>query len=365
MNICFFCGGFNTNGGIGRVTSILADALSRNEEFSIYLCSFYETKTEKYYVFSNSIEKYDLFHTPISMTKAMVFNDAIGKLSSYLRQNKIDILVSCGALYFPMCVIAAKRIGITVFCWEHIAPTVVHDYKFQKQARMYGTRNCDCNIVLTKAALNWYKDNVKNKRIEQIYNPVDPVFSTIPSKSYCYQSQKIISVGRLSYQKNFNRLLDIASCVLPKHSGWTWDIYGDGEERDDLNKKITDLGLQGKVFIKGQVENLYDLYNEYAFFVMTSRYEGFPMVLLEAASCGLPMVSFDIETGPNEIIDNGSNGYLINPLSDSDMVNAIDSLIDDVELRRTMSNNSFKTADIFSIDQILEQWISLFHQFCN
>lgn len=365
MKICFFCGGFNTNGGIGRVTSILADALSRNDEFAVFLCSFYEIKTEKYYALNNSIEKKELFHTPISMTKAIVFKDAIGKLSRYLKQNKIDILVSCGALYFPICVIAAKRIGIKVFCWEHIAPTVVHDYKFQKQARMYGTRNCDCNIILTKAALNWYETNVKNKHFVQIYNPVDPAFSTISSKEYCYQSKKIISVGRLSYQKNFNRLLDIASRVLPQHSGWTWDIYGEGEERDNLIKKIADLGLEGSVFIKGQVENLYDLYNEYAFLVMTSRYEGFPMVLLEAASCRLPMVSFDIETGPNEIIDNGSNGYLINPLSDTDMVNALNSLIDDVELRKKMSSNSFRTAENFSIEHILEQWISLFHQFCN
>lgn len=363
MNICFFCGGFNTNGGIGRVTSILADALSRNEDFLIYLCSFYETKTEKYYSFNSTIRKDELFHTPISMTKAMLFQDAIGKLSRYLSLNKIDILVSCGALYFPICVIAAKRIGIKVFCWEHIAPTVVHDYKFQKQARMYGTRRCDCNVVLTKAALKWYETNIKNKKFVQIYNPVDPAVSAISSKEYCYQSKKILSVGRLSYQKNFNRLIDVASHVLLQHPDWIWDIYGEGEERDNLVKRIADLGLQGRVFFKGQVDNMYELYNEYAFIVMTSRYEGFPMVLLEAASCGLPMVSFDIETGPNEIIENGSNGYLINSHSDSDMIIAIDSLIEDIELRKTMSNNCLKTAEKFSIDKILDQWIRLFQQY--
>ena len=363
MKVCFFCSGFNTNGGIGRVTSILADELSDNEDFSIYLCSFYETKTNKYYAFNKEIEKYDLFKTPISMTKAMIFNDAIGKLSRYLRQNKIDVLVSCGALYFPLCVIAAKRTGIRVFCWEHIAPTVNHDYMFQKQARLYGARHCDCNIVLTKAALKWYEGKVRNKHFEQIYNPVDPAFSNISTNEYCYQSRKIISVGRLSYQKNFDRLLDIANQVLSQHSEWTWDIYGDGEERNNLNKKIIDLGLQESVFLKGQVENLYELYKDYAFFVMTSRYEGFPMVLLEAASCGLPMVSFDIETGPNEIIENGSNGYLINPLSDSDMIDAISSLIENSELRTSMSNNSRKTAEKFSIEQILGRWISLFHQY--
>ena len=240
---------------------------------------------------------------------------------------------------------------------------MITDYKFQKQARLYGTRKCDCNIVLTKAALKWYKENAKYKNIMQIYNPIDPSLSQIPHKNYSTNSHKIISVGRLSYQKNFNRLLDIANNVLRIHSGWTWDIFGEGEERESLEKRIVELGLQEKVFLRGQVEDLYTHYNEYAFYVMTSRYEGFPMVLLEAASNGLPMLSFDIDTGPNEIIEDGINGFLINPASDYDMESAINKLIEDDDLRRYMSHKSLITAEKFSIESILEQWISLLKHF--
>ena len=359
MNVCFFCGVFNTNGGIGRVTSILANAMSYNTGFQVYLCSFYETKSEKYYASNRMIKKHELFSAPISMTKALILKGAIRKLYRYLRNNEIDVLVACGALYFPLSVIAAKKAGIKVICWEHIAPTVNTDYRFQKMARLYGTKNCDCNVVLTKSALKWYQENTRYKRIVQIYNPVDPVFSDGTHRDYYLHSNRIISVGRLSYQKNFDRLLDIAKNVLQKQPGWTWDIFGDGEEREKLNNKIKELGLEERVFLKGQVDDLYDHYNEYAFYVMTSRYEGFPMVLLEAASCGLPMISFDIETGPNEIIENGVNGFLIDVSSDIEMENAINMLIGDKELRKLMSNNSFKTAEKFEMNHILRQWISL------
>ena len=360
MNICFLCNGFSTNGGIGRVTSILGDALDRSPEYSVFLCSFYENKTDKYYASFGNVERYELFSEPVTMTKAMLFGGAIRKLRSYLREKKIDVIVACGALYFPIAIQAAKHSGIKTVCWEHISPTVNTDYKFQKQARMYGTRRCDCNVVLTKAALEWYKKNAKYKDIVQIYNPIDPIFDQVGDISYSLASKKIVSVGRLSYQKNFDRLLDIAKAVLPHNPGWTWDIYGDGEERENLERKIKDLGLQESVFLKGQVTDMYDRYNQYAMYVMTSRYEGFPMVLLEAARCGLPMVSFDIATGPNEIIKDQINGCLIDKSSNDGMIEAIDKLIEDPELRERMSDESIETSRQFSIDTIIGQWRNLF-----
>mgnify|MGYP005786150929 CR=1 FL=1 len=360
MNVCYFCGGFNTNGGIGRVTSIIAENLAKDQDIKVFLCSFYENKTNSYYMTQNCADSHILFDTPISMTKAIVKDHAIGKLIKYIKANKIEILVACGALYFPLTLLAARMCKIKLICWEHINPTNYYDYKFQKEARMIGTRYCDCNVVLTNEALNWYKKHAKYHDIIQIYNPVDPIITKYSQKKYLSESKKIISVGRLCYQKNFDRLVDIADEVLKKYPDWSWDIYGEGEERIALEEKIRRYNLQEKVTLKGQVHNIYELYHQYSMIVMTSRYEGFPMVLLEAAACGLPMVSFDIQTGPSEIIKNGVNGYLCNKNSNSEMINNIISLIGSEENRKEFSYNSKKTAESFSVDSICEQWKKLF-----
>ena len=354
MNICFFCGGFNTNGGIGRVTSIIAEKLATKH--NVYLCSLYENKTDSYYDTTLSKDNYCLFESPVSMNKAMLKGHAISQLKEYLKEKNIDVVVACGALYFPLVVIAARLCGIKVMCWEHISPTVTTDYKFQKEARWFGTRFCDCNIVLTKESEKWYAEHYKYKKLIQIYNPVDPAVLSTKTSGYNAQSKKIISVGRLSYQKNFERLLEIAKEVLAHNPDWTWDIYGEGERRLTLENKINEYGLNGKVSLRGQVQNIYSLYDNYAMIVMTSRYEGFPMVLLEAAAFGLPMIAFDIQTGPKEIINNGVNGFLCDNSSDFEMINAIATLMNSQDKRVCFSQESKKTADLFSIDKIAAQW---------
>ena len=177
---------------------------------------------------------------------------------------------------------------------------------------------------------------------------------------YNPHSQKIISVGRLSYPKNFELLIEIASEVFKRHPDWSWDIYGEGELHGELQSKIDAYHLQGQVVLKGQVSDIYDRYEDYAFMVMTSRYEGFPMTLLEGEACGLPMVSFDIKSGPNEIIVDGKNGFLVPSSNKQAMLQKIEELITDTKLRSEMSRNSLNMRHNFSLSQITQQWKQVF-----
>ena len=196
-----------------------------------------------------------------------------------------------------------------------------------------------------------------------IYNPIDPN-AVEKRKPYCADVQKIITVGRLTYQKNMELLVRVADKVLKANPGWIWDIYGDGELRETLQEQINACGLQDVLTLKGQVSNVYDLYGEYAFKVLTSRYEGFPMTLLEASANGLPMVSFDIETGPNEIIEDGVNGFLLPSEDEEAMCKAIETLMHDSECRCKMSGESAKTSERFQLGEISEQWYALFQKMC-
>lgn len=358
MKVCFLCGGFSKNGGIGRVISVLSDKLVEENDIEVYLCSFYKREATSYYKLNPYCKQDSLYPHMISMTNAMLTGHAVKKLCEYVYKNNIDIIIACGALFYPIAVLSAKKTKIQCICWEHTNPRNKSDYKFQDLARSFGAKRSDCNIVLTKSALQVYQTRFSKSRNIQIYNPIDPELMKGTVKYNC-TSKKIISVGRLRPQKNFSRLLDIASVVLTNHPDWEWDIFGDGPLKNELEKKKESLQLGNQVHFCGQVSDLYERYQQYSFMVMTSDYEGFPMTLLEGAANCLPMISFDIPTGPSEIIVDSVNGFLCDKGDVEQMIKVIDDLISDDKLREKMSSASKKTAEQFETEGICNQWIKI------
>lgn len=360
--LCFLLGGFQGNGGIGRATSILVNHLCVDQGMEIHTISYLHNQRPMLYEIDSAVHSHVLYTSPCSMTCAMLFRHAIKKVRDILRNEKINLLIACGALYYPLGVIACKGTDSKCVCWEHTNPETSSDYKFQNLCRKYAVRKCAQIVVLTKSAEQYYKKRfpICKDKITQIYNPI--ATSAFRSIQYKRNSTKIISVGRLSYPKNFERLVSIAARILPDYPEWSWDIYGDGELREPLQRLIDENKLSTRIVLKGQVSDIYERYREYSFMVMTSRYEGFPMSLIEGAANRLPLVSFDIPTGPNEIIHDGVNGYLINPDSDDDMVNQIRRLIENSTLRMSMSYEAHRLTESFALERILEQWKMLYRQ---
>lgn len=180
--------------------------------------------------------------------------------------------------------------------------------------------------------------------------------------SPCYNatSRKVIAVGRLDYQKGFERLVKAWKPVAVKHTDWQLHIYGDGRMRNELVEMITEFGLQETIFIHKPTPEIVDRYMESSFLVMSSRYEGLPMVLIEAQTCGLPIVSFDCKCGPKDIIDNGQNGLLVKEGDITSLSEAILSLIENPAVRAEMSAASKKKASLFDEDVIMNRWVRLF-----
>ena len=359
-NICFLLGGFQGNGGIGRVTSILANAISDIPGYTVTTLAYVQKENVPHlYELSEKIHSYYLLKDNVSMTKAFLKQHIVKRTRKVLKEEKIDILIACGALFFPLGILAVKNLSTRCYCWEHTNPETGSDYRFQRICRKLAVKAADRIVVITKAAEKYYCDILKASasKVVQIYNPISD--EAAKSQKYNSNSHMIISVGRLSYPKNFSLLLDIAAKVLPRYPEWTWDIYGTGEEFDSLSAKIADLSLGKQVCLKGQVSNIYELYGKYAFQVMTSRYEGFPMSLLEGASNGLPLISFDIKTGPNEIINDGENGFLIPENNAEKMEEKIEYLIEHKDERERISNAAFNSMKKFSMNNILQQWRSI------
>lgn len=354
----FLLGGFQNNGGIGRVTSILANNLCEQKDVTVTTIAYCHKNKPLLYHLSDKIHTYALFSTPVSMIKALTLKHAVNRVRKIIHQEKLDVLVAAGALFYPLAIQATRGTNAKCYCWEHTDPDTTTDHKFQGWCRRYAVKRADKILVLTHSAETYYRDvlHISPDKLLQIYNPIVKPKKDIP---YNANSRKIIAVGRLTYQKNFDRLIRLAEFFLPNNPDWSLDIYGQGEEWQALTEQLCRSNLTNRIRLMGQVNNLYDRYSQYAFQVMTSRYEGFPMSLLEGATHRLPLVSFDIPTGPNEIIKDGENGFLIDRQDDERMVACINRLISDPQLRQTMSENAYRMVQQFDLDSIIEQWCKI------
>ena len=360
MRICFFHAGFSQHGGIERVASILVRSLSKKENIEIHCLSLNFASSLDFYSIPSNVKVDYLFENQINMKKAFI-KGGIQRLVKYLKNNKIDVIVACGVIYFPLACISAKLAGVRVISWEHTNPACKNEFALEGLSRSIGARFSDMNVLISQEAMAYYKNHFRKRKNTVIYNPADNrLFET--EDSYQKHSKKLISVGRLAYQKNFQILIDIAEKLLTKHEDWNWHIYGDGEQRAELESLIFDKGLVDRVVLMGNVTDIYERYNQYAAIVMTSRWEGFPMVLIEAAAKGLPMVSFDISTGPKEIIDDGVNGFLVLRDDVDGMVAKLETLINDDELRNKFSASAKHKARSFCVDDIANQWCTMLEE---
>lgn len=355
MKVCFVLGGF-TSGGIGRVVSILANRLSQEDNIEVHIINLAPPKKDEIYNLEKNIKRKFIIKEYSSMKKVII--EVTCKLRKYIKSNNIDIVIACGNIFFLPVLLAAIGKCKTV-CWEHSNVDNTKDNFGQSLWRNIASRFSDSIVTLTDFDKNRYIQKFKCRRVRRIYNPIDSALE-ITADNYDISNQKIISVGRICYQKQFEIIPKIAEKFINKYPNCSWDIYGDGEDLQKLKHIINEYGLQEKIFLKGQVKNLYELYNDYAVIVMTSRYEGFPMTLLEGASRGLPMISFDILTGPNEIIDSGINGYLVEDFNIEEMARKIEEVIIDDKLKERMSISSKAKTQQFNLDNIMAEWKILF-----
>ena len=183
----------------------------------------------------------------------------------------------------------------------------------------------------------------------------------VPDVSYDPQSRRVIAVGRLDYQKGFDRLVD-AWALIPAttREGWALDIFGQGEWEQKLREQADRLEIADSLRINRPTSRIFDEYARSAFLAMSSHFEGLPMVMIEAMACGLPVVSFDYPCGPKDIIREGENGLMV-PKGDAPaLARAMARLMTDEALRQRMSGEARKVTEVYSEDNVMKQWEQCF-----
>ena len=201
--------------------------------------------------------------------------------------------------------------------------------------------------------INWCGWN----NVSVIPNPVQ--LSTVKSS---LTSKRLLAIGRLVYLKNYASLIRAFSIVVKRFPEWSLDIFGEGNERRDLVSLIESLNLSDSVHLAGNQSNIKEHLPDYSLFALSSRFEGFSLVLVEALSCGLPVVSYACPCGPRDIVRDGVEGFLVPPGDETQLAERICQLIEDESLRRKMGTAALERAKEFSLETVIPMWTSLFEE---
>ena len=202
-----------------------------------------------------------------------------------------------------------------------------------------------------------YFDGIIKCESKIIPNPINPKFIKEPySKT---RKKNIVTVGRLEEQKNHELLIDAYKEVVKDFPEYKLLIYGDGSKREKLESIIKDNKLEKNVILMGKKDDIENEIYDASLFVLSSDYEGMPNALMEAMALGLPSISTDCPCGGSKmLINNEENGILVKTGDKKDMAKAINRLIENKELCKKLSNNSYKIKDEYSIENIQEKWLS-------
>ena len=340
MHIIFVINSLEHRGGTERVASLLANHLSCHYDVTILSRNF-DNKKNAYQL---SMNVNDLKF----IGSNFIF---ISKCKQYIAQNDPDIvIIHTMSKLTPVLLLGgvkAKRL----YSLEHIS-FGSHNILFRfLRHRLY--KKLDKVITLTEEDAKSY-DFIADK-VSTIAN-INPL--RIKRSNHVSEPKVIVSIGRLTYQKGYDLLIDAWSLVESKNPDWMLHIYGEGEDRNKLEKLIAKNSIKN-IFLKGLTDDIKNVYDNATFYVMSSRYEGFGMVLIEAQSRGLPIVSFNCSSGPAEIITNDINGYLVENENVKVLAERISYLIDNESVRKHFSNNALLSAKRFEPKIIIKQWIDL------
>jgi glycosyltransferase involved in cell wall biosynthesis len=349
--ICFFGGNISRSGGTERVTSLIANELVK-KGYEITILSISEGK-KGFYELDERICLASLYDKHV--IGLFRFPQITFKLRNYIIKNKIDVLVDVDIILSLNSVLALWKTNVKLISWEHFNYFSTLGKKRRVWGRKLAAKYANHIITLTKEDMGYYLDNLNVKaNIDYIYNP-----NPYPDRGHSNCNSKIaISVGRLTPIKGFDKLLDIWSEVEKKDKEWKLYIIGSGEDKRKLYRKKEKLKLERLVFID-HTKEIEKYYKMASIYLMTSRFEGLPMTLIEAQSFGLPIISYDIKTGPRDIVTDNKDGYLIKNDNKIKFVEKFVLLSSSKERIKIFSKEAAKSSKRFDIEKIVDKWESV------
>ncbi|NDV65183.1 glycosyltransferase family 4 protein [Bacteroides sp. 224] len=377
--IVYIVGGLYSPSGMGQVLSLKTNYLAEHSDYSIHIVLTEREQQPLFYKMSDNINivnfdiNFDELDTMPLFRKLYHYyikqRTYKKKLYKYLMELKPAITVSAirreinfinsipdgsikiGELHF-------NKSDYRVFKKKFL-PRFINSYitNVWKNKLIHELKKLSHFVVLThEDEANW----TEIERISVIPNPL----SFYPETTSDCSNKKVISAGRYTWQKGFERLIDAWEIVNKKHPDWKLYIYGYGD-RQHYQNLANQKGLEKSLRCEPPTSNIRNEYLNSSIFVLSSRYEGFGMVIIEAMSCGIPPVSFDCPCGPKDIIEDKVTGLLVPNGNIEELANKIIWLIENESARKEMGKKSYTSARKYKIENVMKQWMDLFASVLN
>lgn len=355
LQICLFSGDITRDGGTERVACFLANGLANNPRFDISVVSLTEQKKSTRFSLNPSIPRYTL--SSKWMTPGPSYLLLLKRFIGLIKEKKFSIIIDVDIVLDTLSIPCKWIRGLKIVSWENFQYYELLGTSYRAWCRRFSCLFSDYIVTLTKRdAAVWKKEGRPRCPVMAIPNPAD----NLPAYSDDVPREKIIlSVGRLVEIKGFTDIISIARRIVPLFPEWKFVIVGDGEEHDLLQTMIYNCGLENNIILVPFTSDIDKFYLRASVYLLTSRSEGLPMVLLEAKYYRLPSVSYDIINGPSDIILDGVNGYLVPPKRPDLMAEKLALLLKNDELRNSFSEHAWDNISCFSQKTILKQWTEL------
>lgn len=377
MRIAYIYTALVTVGGADRVVTEKANYLADKMGHDVYIITDSQNNRQPAFPLSDKVKHIDLdvnfdkqYHHGLVVRSYYYFSLMRlykKRLTKLLNEIKADVVIT--TLGRDLDFLTKLKDGSKKVGESHIAKQYTRNFhlleargfpykpiaQYWRRKQEKAVKRLDAFVVLTQYdAKSWSPIKVA----EIIPNSLP--FYTDESSSL--NKKKIITVGRLSEQKGFDLLISAWSLIAMRHPEWELHLYGEGELENELRKSIIQHGLKDSFILHKPVKNIKEKYLESSIYVMSSRFEGFGMVLIEAMACGVPCISFDCPHGPSYIIKDGEDGILVENGNVEKLADAISSLIVDEEKRTEMGKAAKRNVVRYSQENIMQQWENLFNK---
>ncbi|HHH52048.1 MAG TPA: glycosyltransferase family 4 protein [Bacteroidetes bacterium] len=305
----------------------------------------------------------------INIKQNILFNNSIGtfiywnlaaySLSKILTKYDINNVISFLVPANFVNIISNFYLKHSTIISERNNPEIYKLSKIGEIARRFLYKYSDFLVVQTEKVKKWAISFLDIEKVIVIANPVNIEKESINAEDRVIKDEYIISVGRLDYNKGIDVLIKSFAKINSKFPNIKLVIVGEGELKSQLKELTKDIGIEKSVIFYGYSNSPFELIKKAKFFVLSSRTEGFPNVILEAMALGKAVISTDCPNGPSEIIQNGLNGILV-PVDDVDKLGtAMLSLIEDEKLTLKLAQKAKEINDKYSIEKIMRKWREL------
>lgn len=378
MKVVYVIDSLASKGGAERILSDKMNYLTTHYGYEVFVITCYQDqqKMPNVYFLEDLVKQINLnipyysqyhYRYPKRLwVKWSLYRRLIHEMTITIQTINPDVLIGLG--YFMADVVTGVKCRATKIVESHEARIfTMSDSGLNRSllSRAYmkfyrklyfrrAERNADIVVTLTTGdAKEWRMA----KRVEVI-----PNYTIMPvvKQSTC-ENKRVIAVGRLEWQKGFDRLIDAWAIVNQQHSDWQLDIFGSGTLGDQLQQQIRTHGLDN-VTIHSFTPNINKEYSDSSIFALSSRFEGFGLVLLEAMQSGLPCVTFDCPFGPSDVVADNENGYVVQDGDIPTFAEMICSLIENADLRSSFSKASVVRAKLFDKDVVMMRWKALLEE---